>query len=131
MSAPINKYILNLSKLELLNGPNYRRWSQRMVIFFEQLEVDYVLFNPPITEGPGDSITIPRYSDVNATKVKFEKDNKMVRGHMLSHMANNLFDLFVKKPNQLSPSRVHWKRNMEPMMLGSRNMSLKSDSNFQ
>ncbi|KAK5785735.1 hypothetical protein PVK06_040350 [Gossypium arboreum] len=31
-----------------------------------------------------------------ATKAKFGKDNKMVKGHMLSYMANNLFDLFVK-----------------------------------
>lgn len=26
---------------------------------------------------------------------KFEKDNKTVRGHMLNHMINGLFDLFV------------------------------------
>ncbi|KAL0420562.1 UNVERIFIED_CONTAM: hypothetical protein Slati_3079100 [Sesamum latifolium] len=27
-----------------LNGTNYKRWSQKLLIFFEQLDVDYVLF---------------------------------------------------------------------------------------
>ncbi|XP_039046231.1 uncharacterized protein LOC120186344 [Hibiscus syriacus] len=51
MSFTFNKYILDLSKLEPLDETNYSRWSQRMVIFFEQLEVDYVLFNPPTIVG--------------------------------------------------------------------------------
>ena len=27
-------------------------------------------------------------------KMKFEKDNKIVRGHLLNHMTNPLFNLF-------------------------------------
>ncbi|KAA3456982.1 ty1-copia retrotransposon protein [Gossypium australe] len=68
-----------------------------MVIFFKQLEVDYVLFNPPIIEEVKDFATVLKVSDVDATtEAKYDKENKMVRGHMLSHMPNNLFDPFVK-----------------------------------
>lgn len=31
----------------------------------------------------------------NASKKKFKKDNKTVRGHLLNHMTNHLFNLFV------------------------------------
>jgi len=37
-------------------------------------------------------------------KKKYEKDNKIARGHLLNHMANNLFDLFI---NQKS-SKAIW-----------------------
>ncbi|KAK5825832.1 hypothetical protein PVK06_020700 [Gossypium arboreum] len=77
MSTSTNKFILDLSKLEPLNGTDYRRWSQMMVIFFEQLEVYYIFLNPPATEKPRDYATIPKNLDVVATKVKFEKNNKM------------------------------------------------------
>jgi len=30
-----------------------------------------------------------------ATMKKFKKDNQMIRGHLLNHMTNPLFDLFV------------------------------------
>ncbi|KAK5784443.1 hypothetical protein PVK06_038967 [Gossypium arboreum] len=85
MSTPINKYIPDLSKLKPFDGANYCLWSQWMVILFEQLEVDYVLFNPLVTKELRDSVTIPGSSDIDATK----------------------------------------KRNMESVMLGSRNMSLE------
>jgi hypothetical protein len=43
MALVLNKAALpNLSKLEPLNGSNYKRWSQHLLIFFEQLEVDHV-----------------------------------------------------------------------------------------
>ncbi|PPD82028.1 hypothetical protein GOBAR_DD21031 [Gossypium barbadense] len=79
MSAIMNKFIPDLSKLEPLGKTNYRRYFQKMVIFFEQLEVDYVFFNPPITEKAEDSTTIFRDSDIDATtKDKFDKENKML-----------------------------------------------------
>lgn len=33
----------NLSKLESLDRSNYCRWSQKLRIFFSQLEIDYIL----------------------------------------------------------------------------------------
>ncbi|KAH1083048.1 hypothetical protein J1N35_022809, partial [Gossypium stocksii] len=47
--------------------------------------------------SPTKSEILPLFSDINATtKAKYEKENKMVRGHILSHMSNNLFNLSVK-----------------------------------
>ncbi|KAH1032077.1 hypothetical protein J1N35_044251, partial [Gossypium stocksii] len=48
-----------------------------MVIFFKQLEVDYIFFSPSITEKTEDFATILKDSDVNATiKAKHDKDKK-------------------------------------------------------
>jgi len=40
MAFSIKKALPNLSKLEPLNGASYKHWSQKLLIFFEQLEVD-------------------------------------------------------------------------------------------
>ncbi|XP_019239111.1 PREDICTED: uncharacterized protein LOC109219134 [Nicotiana attenuata] len=96
MATTLNKTLPDLSKLEPLDGNNYKRWSQKLLIFFEQLEVDYVLFNDPpadIVANSSNAANIAVADD--AAKKKFEKDNKTVRGHLLNHMTNPLFDLFI------------------------------------
>ncbi|XP_075077172.1 uncharacterized protein LOC142163917 [Nicotiana tabacum] len=97
MATTLTKTLPDLSKFEpLKDGNNYKCWSQKLLIFFEQLEVDYVLFNEPpadiIVDSPNVATTV--VDDDNAKK-KFEKDNKTVRGHLLNHMTNPLFDLFI------------------------------------
>ena len=83
-----------------------------MLIFFEQLEVDYVLTEdcPTIfkhvdvagtdlgTSTDATVITAPATSkdaasvSVSTTDIeKFEKDNKMVCRHLLNHMTDSLF----------------------------------------
>jgi len=92
----LNKTFSDLSKLEPLDGNNFKRWSQKLLIFFEQLEVDYVLFNEPSMNGSNttiDSSNVMVVDDVS--KMKFEKDNRTMTGHLLNHMTNPLFDLFV------------------------------------
>ena len=47
-----------MSKIEPLDGSNYRRWSQKLLILFEALEVDYVLFeDPPADVNASESST--------------------------------------------------------------------------
>ena len=107
---------LDLSKVESLDGTNYKRWSQRMLIAFEQVEVDYVLFKDapkpikqtnvvvdvPSTPIAGGTPQLPPTSSqttviVNEAEIKkFDRDNKFVRGHLLNLMKNNVFDLYVK-----------------------------------
>ena len=53
MEAKFHKPLVYLSKLEPLDGSNYKRWSQKLLIFFEKLEVDYVL----VTDSPTLSTT--------------------------------------------------------------------------
>lgn len=107
MVAPTVKALPNLSKLEPLDDTNYRRWSQKLLIFFKQLEVHYVLFidhhhdqpdaisilTTPVATPP---IDITKSADGDA-RAKFEKNNKTIHGHLLNHMTNPLFDLFVSQ----------------------------------
>ncbi|KAL0461238.1 UNVERIFIED_CONTAM: hypothetical protein Slati_0011400 [Sesamum latifolium] len=105
MVVPVTKTLPDLSKLELLDETNYKRWSQMLFIFFEQLDMDYVLFqNPPKTPTEASTLAItPAGTSVICTSVKSEdeakqkcdRDNKIVRGRLLNHMNNSLFDLFV------------------------------------
>jgi len=85
-----------LSKIEPLDGNNFKLWSQKLLIFFEQLEVDYVLFKEPSMNGSNTTIESSNVMIVDdIAKKKFEKDNRTVRGHLLNHMTNPFFDLFV------------------------------------
>ena len=102
-----NKALPDLSKLEPLDGTNYRRWSQKLLILFEQLEVNYVLFqdvpsdksenSQPLTTPLTTPITRKTNEVDDESKKRFDKDNKTVRGHSLNHMTNSLFNLFVIK----------------------------------
>ncbi|KAL0319909.1 UNVERIFIED_CONTAM: hypothetical protein Sradi_5252400 [Sesamum radiatum] len=85
---------------------------KKLLIFFEQLDVDYVLFtnppeNPQLTSDTTTAIVSATQTETNRTnddqKVKYERDNKTVRGHLLNHMSNTLFDLFV---NQKSAKEI-------------------------
>ncbi|KAA0035252.1 ty1-copia retrotransposon protein [Cucumis melo var. makuwa] len=81
-----NKVLPELSKLEPLDGTNYRRWSQNLSIFFEQLEVDY---------GPSAIAANQVKKDQVIDPEKYTKDNKTVHGYLLNHMSDSIFDLFV------------------------------------
>ncbi|KAL0405667.1 UNVERIFIED_CONTAM: hypothetical protein Slati_3880600 [Sesamum latifolium] len=54
---------------------------------------------PPQTTNASTAIVTASQTDSSKRddelKVKYDKDNKMVRGHLLNHMTNTLFDLFV------------------------------------
>jgi len=43
IAVPFPKSLPELHKIEPLNGTNYKRWSQKLLLCFEQLEIDYVL----------------------------------------------------------------------------------------
>ncbi|XP_075081971.1 uncharacterized protein LOC142166476 [Nicotiana tabacum] len=96
MATTMNKTLPDLSKLEPLDGNNYKHWSQKLLIFFEQLEVDYILFNEPPDDVLADSSNVATTVVAgDVAKKKVEKDNKTVRGHLLNHMTNHLFDLLI------------------------------------
>jgi len=89
MALSVHKALPDLLKLELLDGTNYRHWSHKLLIFFEQLEVNYVLFSDLTKENTasktiaasGDGIVKDKPKTVDEeTKKKFEKDSKTVNG---------------------------------------------------
>ena len=105
------KPLLDLTKLEPLDGTNFKRWNQKMMIFFEQLEMEYVLIEDAPTAPTENAIinlaTPAKDTDVGAggkkavdpalaeKMKKYESDNKSVRGHLLSHVTNPIFDLLT------------------------------------
>ena len=112
MAISLNKTFYDLSKLEPVEGNNFKRWSQKHLIFFEKLEVDNVLFKEPSMNGSNTTTNSSNFITVNdPVKKKFEKDNKIARGHLLNNMTNPLFDLFYTI-NMQNKYRSVWKRNM-------------------
>ncbi|KAK4383708.1 Retrovirus-related Pol polyprotein from transposon TNT 1-94 [Sesamum angolense] len=104
MAISMTRTLPDLSKMEPLDCTNFKRWSQKLLIFFEQLEVDYVLFTDPpeiTTQTTNTSTVIITTSQRDSSrmedelKAKYGKDNRTVRGHLLNYMTNTLFDLFV------------------------------------
>ncbi|XP_059288559.1 uncharacterized protein LOC132041899 [Lycium ferocissimum] len=87
MAISSNKTLPDLSKLEPLDRNNFKRWSQKLLIFFEQLEVDYVLFDEPPVDVPNIVTDVSNPTGGSSAAA--------VRGHLLNHMTNPLFDLFV------------------------------------
>jgi len=95
MALTINKAPSDVSKLEPLDGTNYRRWSQKLLIFFKHLDVDYVLFfeltgetnTYEISIASGNGIVNDNSKAIDeATTKKFQQDNKTIRMHPLNHM---------------------------------------------
>lgn len=83
---------------------------------FEQLEVDYVLYHytpTGIMEKGTSTVSHPEGSSqptvsederlaAEILNKKYEKDNKMVRGNLLNHISNTLFDVFFNKKSSKS-----------------------------
>ena len=61
------------------------------MLFFDLTE-ESNMFETIVASGDGTDIS--KTID-DGTRRKLEKDNKTVRGHLLNHMSNPLFDLFV------------------------------------
>jgi len=106
MATPFQKTLPELYKIELLDGTNYKHWYQKLLLCFEQLEIDYVLSteyaddidtSQTDTEKSLSTPTTPKTPAISlgeATKKKLEKDNKLARSYLLNNMSNPLFDLF-------------------------------------
>ncbi|KAK9714255.1 hypothetical protein RND81_06G081900 [Saponaria officinalis] len=86
----LHKIVPDLSKMELLDGKTYRRWSEKILFYFQQYEIDYVLFQEP--QSTKESST----SETVKSDNKSAKDNRTVRGVMLHYMVDNLFDIYWK-----------------------------------
>ncbi|XP_031117849.1 uncharacterized protein LOC116021558 isoform X2 [Ipomoea triloba] len=108
--------IPDLSKITALDGNNYKRWTQRILILFEQLELVYVLFCDPLEpaqlrspfQEPREISPEPDYThdqELGITLVQFTCDNMVARGYLLSQMNDKLFDIYVKQDS----ARVIWK----------------------
>jgi len=92
-------------KIEPLDGTNYKYWSQKLLLYFEQLEIDYVLpaeYGDDIDTSHTDvkkfvstptTPTTPVIPLDEAAGKKLEKVNKLARSYLLKNMSNPLFGL--------------------------------------
>ena len=71
----IPKTLLELHKIEPLDGTNYKHWSQKLLLCFEQLQIDYVLTSDLLDDS---KIT----TDVDFT----EPSTLAVPKHLPSHL---------------------------------------------
>ncbi|CAM8986525.1 unnamed protein product [Rhodiola kirilowii] len=126
-----NLAVPNLSKLQPLEGPNYRRWSEELLFFFRELGLHYVLsddqsvkltksvdaLGTPTPATPATPVTPATASAVDKDKPtstsvvsqgvgsmlmgkdnpagSFEDHNRTCRGHILRHLSEKLFDIYV------------------------------------
>ena len=107
MAVPFQNSLPELHKIEPLDGTNYKRWSQKLLLCFKQLEIDYV----PTINYLDDSDTSQIDAEKSITtpiapktptipldeiaRKKLEKDNKLARSYVLNNMSNPLFNLFM------------------------------------
>ncbi|KAL0380946.1 UNVERIFIED_CONTAM: hypothetical protein Sangu_0158900 [Sesamum angustifolium] len=81
MFVPVTRTLPDLFKLEPVDGTNYKRWTQKLLIFFEQMDMDYVLFqNLPETPAEASvlAITPADTSSIGMTKSKDEAKQNMI-----------------------------------------------------
>jgi len=64
--AAASKTLPELYKIEPLDGTNYKRWSQKLLLCFEQLEIGHVL----TTDLPDESNTATDSEPVTPTVIK-------------------------------------------------------------
>jgi len=111
--AATAKTLPELYKIEPLDGTNYKCWSQKLLLCFEQLEIDYVLTTNLLDDNntstdvePSTPVVLktPSIPLDDATKRKLEKDNKLARSYLLNNMSNPLFSLFVN----FKPTKTIW-----------------------
>ncbi|KAL0413818.1 UNVERIFIED_CONTAM: Retrovirus-related Pol polyprotein from transposon TNT 1-94 [Sesamum radiatum] len=122
MAISVTKALPDLSKLEPLDGTNYKRWSQKLLIFFEQLDVDYVLFTTPEPEASTETSTvaitsvIPGNRPQDDAKAKYDRDNKTeLISHMRTEEANRLKDKEISNPH------ISFKANLVESSTSSKN----------
>jgi hypothetical protein len=78
--------IPDMSKLEPLDGKNYKRWAVRMRFYLEQIEIAYVL---------DDVVEPDDETELHAFELKFAKDDRTCKGMLLHHMSNTLLDIYM------------------------------------
>ena len=107
MAEPFQKTLTELHRIESLDGTNYKRWSHKLLLCLEQLEIDYVLSTEYANDTDTSQTDVEKFPSTpttpktlaspldEATRKKLEKDNKLAQSYLLNNMSNLLFDLFV------------------------------------
>ncbi|XP_075075906.1 uncharacterized protein LOC142162833 [Nicotiana tabacum] len=98
--TPISTTVIPVSLSDQSYPPGFSHYLKYTTIAGTSVacfqKFDYILFNDPPVDVVANSSNVATVIVVDdVAKKKFEKDNKVVRGHLLNHMTNPLFDLFI------------------------------------
>lgn len=108
MSTTHSLYVLDMSKMEHLDGNNYKRWFEHMLFCFMQIELIYVLLMKPkfgkfakffefeSTDVAKDTARNDNEKDnfVQDPTRCYEKGNLTCNDMLLHHMLNVLFEIY-------------------------------------
>ncbi|GKC38709.1 hypothetical protein Tco_1051093 [Tanacetum coccineum] len=100
MAAAMKHMVANFSKLDKFEGVDFRRWQKKMHFLLSTMSVVYVL-NTTILDDGDDAIV-----DQMRRRNKWENDDYVCCGIILSGMSDSLFDIYqnVKSGKEISDS---------------------------
>ncbi|KAL0401677.1 UNVERIFIED_CONTAM: Retrovirus-related Pol polyprotein from transposon TNT 1-94 [Sesamum latifolium] len=125
--AALSRTLPDLSKLEPLDGTNFKRWSQKLLIFFEQLDVDYILFTDP-PENP-QSTSDTSTAIVTATQTEQTDPMMNLRRNMKRTTKRN--HLKHKKKDLNLQELISHMRTEEANRLKDKELSNSSSNSFK
>ena len=89
--ASLRHFTADFVKLERFDGANFRRWQKKMHFLLSSLKVVYVLTTPKPAVNENETMADAR------TRLKWEQDDYICKGHILNAMSDSLFDVYQNK----------------------------------
>ena len=89
--ASLRHFTADFVKLERFDGANFGRWQKKMHFLLSSLKVVYVLTTPKPAVNENETMADAR------TRLKWEQDDYICKGHILNAMSDSLFDVYQNK----------------------------------
>ena len=89
--ASLRHFTADFVKLERFDGATFRHWQKKIHFLLSSLKVVYVLTTPKPAVNKNETMVDAR------TKLKWEQDDYICKGHILNAMSDSLFDVYQNK----------------------------------
>ncbi|XP_062161935.1 uncharacterized protein LOC133868960 [Alnus glutinosa] len=87
----LKELAVDFIKLERFDGSSFKRWQKKMHFLLAGLRVAYVLTTPKPVAHENETIADTR------TRMKWEQDDYICKGHICNAMVDSLFDIYHSK----------------------------------
>ncbi|KAH7858348.1 hypothetical protein Vadar_022749 [Vaccinium darrowii] len=91
MASSLRKISSDIVKLDWFDGANFMRWQKKIYFLLSSLKVVYVLTTPKPAANEDETMAQAQ------TRLKWEQDDYICKGHILNAMSDPLFDLHQNK----------------------------------
>jgi hypothetical protein len=81
----------DFTKLDRFDGTSFKRWQKKMHFLLAGIRVAYVLTTPKPVARENETIAETR------TRMKWEQDDYICKGHICNAMVDSLFDIYQSK----------------------------------